>query len=355
MNDQEVNSGVAEIDGSCPDIEKASSLNNIPPEIKLKTEVFGIDFHPISNVVAAGEINGRVTLYSISPEGNKTLLTLKQHKKACRSVLFSKTGDKLYSCSKDKSIKVTDMNTGSVLHDKQKAHEKPINCMEIISENYMASGSDDGVVKIWDARTFNVIAEHKEHKEYISDMTCDKEGRFLLCTSGDGVLSVFNTRKKKIDGLSDQQDDELLSVKIAKNKQKVVCGSSSGSLSIFSWGEWGDISDRVPDLGDGIDSICLISDDVICTGSGDGVISAFYVQPHRAVGIIGKHGSFGIENLKYSPDKLLLGSSSETTIKFWDVSHLQEETCEPIKQKKTQRKRKLEESSKKENDFFADL
>ena len=29
----------------------------------------------------------------------------------------------LYSCSKDKSIKAMDMNTGCVLHDKQNAHE----------------------------------------------------------------------------------------------------------------------------------------------------------------------------------------------------------------------------------------
>ena len=85
------------------------------------------------------------------------------------------------------------------------------------------------------------------------------------------------------------------------------------------------------------------------------IFRALYVQPHRGIGIIGKHGNFGIENLKLSPDKLLLASSSETSIKFWDVSHLQEETIEPIKQKKIQRKRRLEESSKKENDFFADL
>lgn len=52
----------------------------------------------------------------------------------------------------------------------------------------------------------------------------------------------------------------------------MVCGSADGVLNIYSWGEWGDISDRIPTENDSIDSICPITEDIICTGTDDSYI-----------------------------------------------------------------------------------
>ena len=51
-----------------------------------------------------------------------------------------------------------------------------------------------------------------------------------------------------------------------------MCGSQGGILNIFSWGDWGDITDRFPGHPESIDSVIAISEDVVITGSSDGLI-----------------------------------------------------------------------------------
>lgn len=56
-----------------------------------------------------------------------------------------------------------------------------------------------------------------------------------------------------------------------------MCGSQGGVLNLFSFGYWGDISDRYPGgHPESIDTIVKISENVIVTGSSDGLIR--YIQ-----------------------------------------------------------------------------
>jgi len=326
----------------------------VPPEIELEDEVFDVAFHPSKNVIACGEISGKVSIYSYTTtSGNMKLLENTQHLKACRNVAFSSNGERLYSSSKDKSIQIVDLNTGTPVTRLEKAHEKAINCLSIC-ENYFLSGSDDGVVKMWDTRTFSSVAEFPDFKDFISDMKCSKDAKHLLTTSGDGVLSVLNLRKRVVEHASDQLDEELLSLAIIKNGTKVVCGSGEGVLNIYNWGEWGDISDRIPMEKDSIDSICALTEDIVVTGVGNGRINSWYVLPHKHIGVIGGHGKLGVQSLAVSHDGELVGSAAgENTVKFWDVSEVRN-TDDPSPHEKS-RKRKLDAGSDGKNDFFDDL
>lgn len=59
---------------------------------------------------------------------------------------------------------------------------------------------------------------------------------------------------------------------IVQNGSKVVCGSQDGILSIYSWGKWADLSDRFPGHPESIETMVPLSEDVILTGSSDGLI-----------------------------------------------------------------------------------
>ena len=54
--------------------------------------------------------------------------------------------------------------------------------------------------------------------------------------------------------------------------EKVVCGCGEGELNMFTWGQWGNISDRFPGHPMSVDCMVPITEDIICTGSGDGKI-----------------------------------------------------------------------------------
>jgi len=337
--------------------EKIKASKKVPSDIEFEDQVFDVTFHPTKEVVAVAEISGKISIYSYSEQGNKRLFENTQHAKACRNVTFSTNGERLYSCSKDKSIQVIDLNTGSMVTRIEAAHKKPINCVRVFGEHFIVSGSDDGAVKMWDTRTFMPIAEFCEFNDYISDMVCDKDNKYMLCTSGDGVLSVLNLRKKEVEHASDQLEEELLCVTIIKNGTKVACGSGDGVLNIYNWGQWGDISDRVPMEKDSIDSLCKLTEDIVVTGVGNGNIKCSYVHPHKSIGCIGSHGKMGIESLSVSRDGELLATSaaSENTVKFWDVSQVDSESQHEARHKEN-RKRKLDaDDDSKKRDFFDGL
>ncbi|KXJ14351.1 WD repeat-containing protein 55 [Exaiptasia diaphana] len=273
----------------------------VPEEIKVPSQVFDVAFHPQRNVIAVAQIDGPITIHSFSTqEQNKMLMELTHHKKACRAVSFTEDGKYLLSVSKDKSLQAVDMNTGSVALTRKKAHESPINCVKVISEYLVATGDDNGGVKLEDK--------------------------------------------------SDNMETELLSVTLVKGGRKVICGTGEGALNIFTWGEWGDISDRFPGHPQSVDACVAISDNVVCTGSMDGIIRAIHILPNRLIGPVGEHSDFPIERIRLSPDENLLASCShDQTVKFWDIEHLRDTTISPGSKKSETVK------SGTSSNFFADL
>lgn len=67
----------------------------------------------------------------------------------------------LASCGEDKRIGFLDAN-GQVPHIIKKAHSEPINRCKFLNDQIIASGDDDGVIKVWDLRTVSPIFELKE-------------------------------------------------------------------------------------------------------------------------------------------------------------------------------------------------
>ncbi|XP_065059296.1 WD repeat-containing protein 55-like [Rhopilema esculentum] len=335
--------------------DEVDNQRRCPRNIILKSQIVDIATSPTSDIIAAGKINGKITVCSFSTsEPNAKIYSLKHHRKACRSIAFSSDGKKLLTSSKDKTIQVVNMDTGQILNKIENAHNTPIYKIVSIQDKWIASGDETGNVKLWDQHNCNCIAEFKECKDFISDMVCDKEGRNLLCTCGDGTLSVFNVRGKKLRSQSDQLDDELISLAIMKSGTKVVCGGGDGTLNIYSWGKWGDVSDRFPGHMLSVDSLCKMTEDIVITGGTDGKIRSVHIQPNYFISEIGKHGNLPIERLQISPDGDIVASCShDNVIKFWDISCLHEH--EPITGKAKTKKRKNEISASRAKDFFADL
>lgn len=329
-----------------------------PKDIKFDAIVVDLCFHPARNVIATGDIDGDIAIHSYATgEENHLLMKLTHHKKSCRGLKFSAPeGRKLFTISKDKSLQVIDMEKGAVSQAIKKAHSASPYSLLVVDENIVATGDDDGTFKVWDLRQQKAIMDMKENEEFISDMVIDSTKRLLLTSSGDGTLTAFDIRKHKMKLQSELFDSELLSLAVVKNQNKVICGCGEGVLNIFNWGEWGNISDRFPGHPMSIDSIVPLNDDIIFTGSFDGVVRAVNILPNRFLGVIGQHDEFPVENLSLSRCRSLLASCShDQTVKFWNVSDVDKETIDTTKRAKKASKTKALNKAMAQDEFFADL
>ncbi|XP_014672072.1 PREDICTED: WD repeat-containing protein 55-like [Priapulus caudatus] len=328
----------------------------VPPEATFDSIVVDFSFHTEKDILAAGLIEGDIAVrsFSRSKEGNNQLMTFTHHKKACRCVKFSRDSSQLFTTAKDKSICSVDMETGTVTHRQKNAHNAPVYSMAVIDDYLLATGDDDGNLKVWDYRRWTPIVEWKESEEFISDMAIDSNKRTLVATSGEGTLTAYSVRSKKMILQSELMDSEFLSVAIVDKGKKVVCGNGEGVLNFFNWGEWGNISDRFPGHPDSIDTICPITDNIICTGSMDGKVRGVHVMPNRMLGVVGEHEDFPIDHIRLSRDGSMIASCGhDEKIKFWDTEHIRSETVDHTK--KARKGQKLKNLQGAGSDFFAGL
>ncbi|KAL4349598.1 hypothetical protein AHAS_Ahas10G0058000 [Arachis hypogaea] len=299
--------------------------NQMAMEINLGKLAFDIDFHPSDNLVAAGLITGHLHLYRFSVDSEPVrLLEVNAHSESCRAARFINGGRAVLTGSPDCSILATDVETGATIARLDNAHEAAVNRLINLTESTVASGDDDGCIKVWDTRERSCCNTFDVHEDYISDMTFASDAMKLLATSGDGTLSVCNLRRNKVQVQSEFSEDELLSVVIMKNGRKVVCGSQTGVLLLYSWGCFKDCSDRFVDLSpNSIDTMLKLDEDRIITGSENGIINLVGILPNRILQPIAEHSEYPVECLAFSHDRKFLGSiAHDQMLKLWDLDNI---------------------------------
>lgn len=165
-----------------------------PPDINIDDYVVDLTFHPDEDILAAGTISGDALIYKYSADENVLVNTLELHVKAIRDIEFNHDGSVLFSASKDRSILLTDVQTGKFKRSYDKAHEQPVCKMNVFDENLFATGDDDGTVKVWDVRdkSNDPIFSLKEVDDYITAIQTNDARKVLVTTSGDGYLTAIN-------------------------------------------------------------------------------------------------------------------------------------------------------------------
>ncbi|GAB4847647.1 WD domain repeat-containing protein 55 [Ancistrocladus abbreviatus] len=294
-------------------------------EINLGKLPFDIDYHPSDSLVVAGLISGDLLLYRYAAESTPhRLLEVHAHDESCRAARFIHNGRAIVTGSPDCSILATDVETGSAIARLEDAHPAPINRIINLTESSIASGDDEGCIKVWDTRQRSCCNSFNAHEEYISDITFASDSMKLLATSGDGTLSVCNLRRNKVQAQSEFSEDELLSVVIMKNGRKVICGTQTGTLLLYSWGFFRDCSDRFIELcPNPVDALLKLDEDRVITGSYNGLISLVNILPNRILQPIAEHSEYPVERLAFSHDKKVLGSiSHDQMLKMWNVDEL---------------------------------
>lgn len=259
----------------------------------------------------------------------------------------------LFTASSDRSVKCLDA-AGNTVWSAIDGHESAVNTVAFLAETLIATGDEDGCVKIWDTRAPAAGAggaaassssssasslpavSFSKQQDVVTDLMCVADKATLLASSGDGTLASYDLRKMKINGRSRKSEDEMLSLALIKGGNAVVSGTQEGVLLVWKWGRWNtqapdwdevlDAPERFRGHPQSIDALLAVDDDTIITGSSDGLIRLLTIKPNKLVGILGEHSDFPIECLSWSRDKKLLASSShDNTVKFWDVAYLFED------------------------------
>ena len=262
------------------------------PDIHLDDHAMDLKFSPTCNMLALGQITGQIRIYAYAEERMDELLLLTHHKESVRSLDFSPQGNIVYAGSKDGAFSV--ISNGRLEGMLKGAHDESINkVMHIENEHVIATGDDDGVIKLWDLRMAqegkakSCAMTFSEHEGSISDFEYQEVGKKLLSVANDGMLGVFDLRKSSLYAMSDSFEVDLNAVVCAKGDKKVLTAASDGTISIFSWDWFGDCNDRIVGHPNSVECMVKYDENTVITGGEDGLIRAVGVLPNRILAILG--------------------------------------------------------------------
>ncbi len=85
------------------------------PVIPVGSQIFDLAFHPTSNVVYTGLLNGKVKAFTYDDQGaHDTALSLRISKRSCRGLALSPDGSSLYAVGKNRSLQCVYMSSALV-------------------------------------------------------------------------------------------------------------------------------------------------------------------------------------------------------------------------------------------------
>jgi WD40 repeat protein len=124
---------------------------------------------------------------------NNCFMTITAHERWVRGLCWH--GDRLFSCSNDKTVKVWDMNTGSLLQ-LYEGHENNVPMIHVsMFNNTMISCSRDQTVKIWDIEQGTCLRTLTGHLHAVNCILSNAS--YIISGDRGGNLKVWDTNEGK--------------------------------------------------------------------------------------------------------------------------------------------------------------
>jgi WD40 repeat protein len=102
------------------------------------------------------------------------------------------------TCSYDGSLHVWDLQSGKQIGNDWRDEETEVNTIALsLDGKKVASGSNDGVLRLWDVDTGKVIAKWTGHKGKISSVCWNRGGQVVSGSYDDGTVKVWDVESRK--------------------------------------------------------------------------------------------------------------------------------------------------------------
>ena len=264
-----------------------------------------------------------------TPLGGNQLLIIRGHEDWVRSVVFDPNGRRLASGSDDGTVRIWDAGNGAELNC-LRGHESGVFSVAIDpTGRRLASGSIDGTVRIWDATSGVEIACLRGHKGGIISVAFDLTGRrvAVACGLNDDTVRIWDIASGTELACLRGHKRGIESVAFDPTGRRLASGSDDGTI-------------RVWDAATGAEIACLRGhkSDVtsvqfdptgprLASGSNDGTIRIWDTASGAEIACLTGHES-AVHCVAYDVSGARLASGSwDLTVRVWDAKTGAEVAC----------------------------
>jgi len=198
------------------------------------TQTVCCTFHPKSSLLVCGFSTGIFGLWELPSFTNIHTLSISQEK--IMSVAINPTGEWLaFGASQLGQLLVWEWQSESYVL-KQQGHYYDMNTLSFSQDGQnVATGGEDGKVKVWNASSGFCFVTFSEHSASVSAVEFAKQGQVLFSASLDGTVRAFDlVRYRNFRTFTSPTPVQFSSLAVDPSGD-VVCAGSQDSFEIYMW------------------------------------------------------------------------------------------------------------------------
>jgi WD40 repeat protein/serine/threonine protein kinase len=260
-------------------------------------------------------------------------LPLMEHARAVFSVAVSPDGERVASSSQDGIIKIWDAKTAQELRSIP-AHKDHVRSIAFSPDGqWLASGSWDKTVKVWDAQTGRGRYTLTGHQGEVWSVAFSPDGKLLASAGGNGQvcgeLKLWDTITGQEVRSFRGHTDTVSGVVFSPGGQRLASGAAGTDKTVRLWDvQTGQELLRFRDHQQGVMGVAFSPDGRLLASCGSernglGELKVWDADTGQVIRDL--HHTRGVWCVAFSPDGRRLASGSfDQTVKLWDVASGQE-------------------------------
>ena len=266
-------------------------------------------------VLASGSFDRSIRLWDL--QTGSLMRTLAGHRDAVRSVAFSPDGTILVSGSSDKTIKVWDVATGQ-LSRTLTGHIGPVWSVAIsLDGKTLASGSYDGAIKLWDLTSGQLLNTLPEHYDSVWSVTFTPDSKTLISGAYDGTIKTWDLATGRLLRTLSGHKDAVRSIAVSPDGKTIVSGSWDKTIKVWNL-ESGELVKTLSGHNDRVLAVAISPDGkTIASGSLDKTIKVWDLNSGQLRRTLSGHSDWVIGVAFGADDRTVVSGSKDKTVKLW--------------------------------------
>ncbi|KAI9139435.1 putative WD repeat protein [Paraphysoderma sedebokerense] len=284
-------------------------------------------FHSESNLLVVGFSTGIFGIWEVPDFSNIHTLSISQNR--IDTVSINPSGEWLaFGSSKLGQLLVWEWQSESYVL-KQQGHFYDMNVVSYSSDGqYIATGGDDGKVKVWNTTTGFCFITFSEHTSGVQAVVFAKGSQVVFSASTDGTVRAFDLVRYRNFRTFTSPTPVQFNCLAVDPSGEIVCAGSLDTFEIYVWSvQTGKLLDILAGHEGPISSLAFSpTDEILASGSWDNTVRVWDVF-NRGNSVESFVHQSEVLSIAYRPDgRELAATTLDGMISFWRVSDAKQTT-----------------------------